>query len=62
MTLDDLSAVLVELERRGLIAGAGDDLRLTDIDALEDMADGIWPDNDHAAVCGHKPVGAHRAA
>ncbi len=62
MTLDDLSAVLVELDRRGLIAAAGDDLRLTDIDALEAMADGIWPDNDHGTAQGHKPLGAHKAA
>jgi CRP/FNR family transcriptional regulator, anaerobic regulatory protein len=50
LTLDDLSAILVELGRRGLIAAAGEDLRLTDIAALEAMADGIWPDNDQGQL------------
>ena len=31
LTLDDLSAILVDLQRRGLIEAAGEDLRLTDI-------------------------------
>ena len=50
LTLDDLSAILVDLQRRGLIAAAGQDLRLTNIPALEAMADGIWPDNDHGTA------------
>jgi CRP/FNR family transcriptional regulator len=49
LKLDDLMAILVDLERRGLIAPAGHDLRLTNLPALEAMADGIWPDNDHGA-------------
>lgn len=50
LTLDDLTDILVELQRRGLIAPAGPDLRLTDLPALEAMADGIWPDNDDRAT------------
>ena len=60
LTLDDLSTILVDLQRRGLIAAAGQDLRLTDLPALEAMADGIWPDNDHGAAL--KPETAYRAA
>jgi|RhiMethySRZTD1v2_1073278.scaffolds.fasta_scaffold479603_2 CRP/FNR family transcriptional regulator len=60
LTLDDLTAILVDLERRGLIAAAGPDLRLTNIPALESMADGIWPDNDHGVA--PKLVTAYRAA
>jgi CRP/FNR family transcriptional regulator len=60
LTLDDLTAILVDLERRGLIAAAGPDLRLTNIPALEAMADGIWPDNDHGTA--PKLVTAYRAA
>jgi CRP/FNR family transcriptional regulator len=63
LTLDDLAAILVELERRGLIAAAGEDLRLTNIPSLEAMADGIWPDNDHGAAAHAPPLlPAHRAA
>lgn len=62
LTLDDLTAILVELERRGLIAAAGEDLRLTDIAALEAMADGIWPDNDEGAAPAPKLLPAYRAA
>jgi CRP/FNR family transcriptional regulator, anaerobic regulatory protein len=62
LTLDDLSAILVDLQRRGLIEAAGDDLRLIDIAALESMADGIWPDNDHGAGHASKPSAAYRAA
>jgi hypothetical protein len=51
---------VVDLERRGLIAAAGPDLRLTNIPALEAMADGIWPDNDHGMA--PKLVTAYRAA
>jgi CRP/FNR family transcriptional regulator len=50
LKLDDLTAILVDLERRGLIAAAGHDLRLTNLPALEALADGIWPDNDHGAL------------
>ncbi|MFA6139803.1 MAG: Crp/Fnr family transcriptional regulator [Hyphomicrobium sp.] len=53
LTLDDLTAILVDLQRRGLIAAAGEDLLLVDIPALDAMADGIWPDNDHGAA--HAP-------
>jgi CRP/FNR family transcriptional regulator len=53
LTLDDLTAILVDLQRRGLIAAAGEDLLLVDIPALDAMADGIWPDNDHGAT--HAP-------
>ena len=60
LTLDDLGAILVELQRRGLIEAAGEDLRLIDIVALEAMADGIWPDNDHGTAPKHLP--AHKAA
>jgi CRP/FNR family transcriptional regulator len=60
LTLDDLTAILVDLEARGLIAAAGKDLRLTDLPALEAMADGIWPDNDQGAA--PKLVAAYRAA
>jgi CRP/FNR family transcriptional regulator len=60
LTLDDLTAILVNLEARGLIAAAGQDLRLIDIPALEAMADGIWPDNDHGAP--PKLEAAYRAA
>ena len=35
---------------------------LTDIVALEAMADGIWPDNDHGAAPAPKLLPAHRAA
>jgi CRP/FNR family transcriptional regulator len=59
LTLDDLSAILVDLQSRGLIAAAGQDLRLTNLPALEAMADGIWPDNDHGTL---KPETAYRAA
>lgn len=62
LTLDDLSAILIELQRRGLIEAAGEDLRLTDIAALEVMIDGIWPDNDHGAAPAPKPQPAYRAA
>ncbi|KAB2940770.1 MAG: Crp/Fnr family transcriptional regulator [Hyphomicrobium sp.] len=62
LTLDDLAALLVELERRGLIAAAGKDLRLLDIPALEAMADGIWPNNDHGAARSPQLLPAHRAA
>jgi CRP/FNR family transcriptional regulator len=62
LTLNDLSAVLVDLERRGLIEAAGEDLRLTDIAALEAMADGIWPDNDEGATSAPKLLPAYRAA
>ncbi len=62
LTLDDLGAILVDLQRRGLIEAAGEDLRLTDIVALEAMADGIWPDNDHGAAPAPKLLPAHRAA
>jgi CRP/FNR family transcriptional regulator len=60
LTLDDLTSILLDLERRGLIAAAGPDLRLTNIPALEAMADGIWPDNDHGAA--PKLETAYRAA
>lgn len=59
LTLDDLTAILIELQRRGLIAPAGSDLKLTDLPALEAMADGIWPDNDHGLP---KLEAAYRAA
>ena len=62
LTLDDLSSILVELERRGMIEAAGEDLRLTDIAALEAMADGVWPDNDHGAALAPKLLPAYRAA
>jgi hypothetical protein len=62
LTLNDLSAVLVDLERRGLIEAAGEELRLTDIAALEAMADGIWPDNDEGATSAPKLLPAYRAA
>ena len=62
LTLNDLSAVLVDLERRGLIEAAGEDLRLTDIAALEAMADGIWPDNDTAQLLRLSSLPAYRAA
>ncbi len=60
LTLDDLSAILVDLQRRGLITQAGPDLQLTDLPALEAMSDGIWPDNDRGAT--PKPETAYRAA
>jgi CRP/FNR family transcriptional regulator len=43
LSLDDLAAILVELERRGLIEAAHDGLRLTDVAGLEALADGICP-------------------
>lgn len=43
LSLDDLSAVLVELERRGLIEAAGEGLRLLDMAGLEALADGKCP-------------------
>jgi CRP/FNR family transcriptional regulator len=49
LTLDDLTAILLDLQRRGLIAAEGPDLRLTNLAALEALADGICPDNDHGA-------------
>jgi hypothetical protein len=62
LTLDDLSAALIELEHRGLIEGAGEDLRLLDIAALEAVADGIWPDNDQGTAPAPKRLPAYRAA
>jgi CRP/FNR family transcriptional regulator len=43
LSLDDLAAILVELERRGLIETAEEGLRLTDIAGLEALADGKCP-------------------
>jgi CRP/FNR family transcriptional regulator len=62
LTLDDLTAILIDLQRRGLIAAAGEDLLLVDIPALDAMADGIWPDNDHGAAPAPTLLPAHRAA
>jgi CRP/FNR family transcriptional regulator, anaerobic regulatory protein len=39
LSLDDLSSMLVELNRRGLIDAVGEELRITDIDGLEALAD-----------------------
>jgi CRP/FNR family transcriptional regulator len=50
LTLDDLTAALLDLEHRGLIKAVGEDLQLTDIEALEAVADGVWPDNDQGAA------------
>ena len=41
--VEDLTGILVELERQGLIEVAGEGLRLNDIDALEEIADGSRP-------------------
>jgi CRP/FNR family transcriptional regulator len=62
MTLDDLSAMLLDLERRGLIAAAGQDLLLTNIPGLEQLADGILPDGGRPAVRIDVPQGAYKAA
>lgn len=43
LSLDDLTKILVELERRDLIEATADGLRLTDIVALEALADGLRP-------------------
>jgi CRP/FNR family transcriptional regulator len=43
LSLDELAAVLVELERRELIEATSEGLRLTDIAALEALADGLDP-------------------
>jgi len=51
LSLDDLSAILIELERRGLIEAAPEGLRLKDIAALEALADGM-----HAASGGSQSV------
>ena len=50
----DLTAILVELERQGLVEAAGEGLRLNDIDALEAVADGSRPASGARA--------AHRSA
>jgi CRP/FNR family transcriptional regulator len=53
LSLDDLTAILVELERRGSIEVTSEGLRLKDIAALEALADGIRPASSQSAV---KPV------
>ena len=51
LSLDELTAHLVELERRGLIKATANGLRLRDITALEALADGV-----------HRPAGDSGAA
>ncbi|MGZ5919249.1 MAG: hypothetical protein ACXWJV_05565, partial [Hyphomicrobium sp.] len=51
LSLDELTAHLVELERRGLIKATPNGLRLRDITALEALADGV-----------HRPAGDSGAA
>jgi CRP/FNR family transcriptional regulator, anaerobic regulatory protein len=41
LSLDELTALLVELERRGLITATANGLRLQDIAVLEALADGV---------------------
>lgn len=53
LSLDGLGAILVELERRGLIKATADGLRITDIPALEALADGSPPGAERPA---HPPA------
>jgi CRP/FNR family transcriptional regulator len=60
LSLDELTALLVELERRGLIKATADGLRLRDIAALEVLADGMHrPAGDDSAV--YTPTKSARA-
>jgi CRP/FNR family transcriptional regulator, anaerobic regulatory protein len=43
LSLDGLTAILVELQQRGLVESTPEGLRLTDIPALEALADGVPP-------------------
>ncbi len=45
LDLDDLTAILVELERRGLLETTAGGLRLKDIGALENIADRLGTEN-----------------
>ena len=49
VSLDDLTAILVALERRGLIETTAGGIRLKDIDALEALADRLSPESGHGA-------------
>ena len=51
LSLDELTAHLVELERRGLIKATTNGLLLRDVTALEALADGV-----------HRPAGDSGAA
>jgi CRP/FNR family transcriptional regulator, anaerobic regulatory protein len=50
LSLDSLTAILVEFERRGLVEATADGLRLTDIAALEALADGVRPAGDESVA------------
>jgi CRP/FNR family transcriptional regulator len=60
LSLDDLSAILIELERRGLIETAAGGLRLLDIAALEALADGMRPVSNKSVASHGKPVPASK--
>jgi CRP/FNR family transcriptional regulator len=49
LSLDGLTAILVEFERRGLVEATADGLRLKDIAALEALADGVRSASDGTA-------------
>ena len=60
LSLDELTALLVELERRGLIKATASGLQLRDIIALEALADGMHrPAGDDSAV--YAPTKSARA-
>jgi len=64
LSLDELTAILIELERRGLIKATGEGLRLRDIAALEALADGMRrPAGDgNLAYASTKPAHAPKLA
>jgi CRP/FNR family transcriptional regulator len=70
LSLDELTAILIELERRGLIKATVEGLRLCDIAALEALADGMRrPAGDWNVACAPtkparapKLTGAYKAA
>jgi CRP/FNR family transcriptional regulator len=69
LSLDDLTAILIELERRGLIEAAPEGLRLKDIAALEALADGMHAAGSQSvanaqekAVRTRQPTPAYKAA
>ena len=50
LSLEGLKAILLELQRRGFVEATAEGLRLTDIAALEALADGLRPAGDESGA------------